>query len=621
MRSLHLPRWRSRKWLATVLAFAATAAGLAVTSSPASANSSEPIAIGIFRAGDMRVLHVSGDGVTNSSRVVAAAYIPGISGPDVGRQRWKLERLPASEGYPDYAYRIRNPATNKCLNKSGAVTGNSAPIILYTCENKKNEVWYTGIEPSANGIQLASYVDYRCLNVRGKNTADNAEVVSYDCGTNWNEYWKLRTGKFDCGVRTRDWTGTSQMCIQGSENFQGLVANWYNDPAQLAYRNPASYPLSNVVQRYAGITPINAQGVASGGVELGWQAQRTSSTNATAAYNAYWLETLPTSQHYYAVSAVDEFGASNGSTVADGRNHTYMLLGAGTSGQWEVYFDYNRVGTTAGQPGGRMRTSEVGQRVRYLDAATLPKTTQIRTQLMDANGVLRRPYYAETAVGTPKQCQMPPVYEDFGGGEGGNKPPWCLDASRSTFQQPDLPLQTGVFTVAKPTTSSVAAAVPPLPRLQPRTDSHNGVDQKALAACLQTNADHCLDTVSGLRACVLAHHQRCNSVTDSSGLYRRSDRIGLSEARERAKAQVRLAGTTTVKLATADTARTTTIGALRADVPDIQADWLPDIEEVHVLTGDDAVTGLSAAADKVFRGWTLVYLARAGSLIYASVGR
>ncbi|GAB1690704.1 RICIN domain-containing protein [Krasilnikovia sp. M28-CT-15] len=612
-------RWA---WLAGVLSVVAVAAGLTVGSAPAYANTSDPVAIGVFRAGDMRVLHVSGDGTSNSSRIVASTYIPGTTGADVGRQRWKLERLPASEGFPDYAYRIRNVATNKCLDKSGSVTGNGAPIILYTCNNGSNQVWWTGITASASGTQWRNYNDYRCMDVRGGSTANNAEVISFDCGTGWNQFWKLRTGSFDCGYRTRDWTGMSQMCVRGSQNFTALISNWKNFPAQLAYRDPGSYPLSNVVRRYTRIVPINGQGTSSGtAVEVGWQAQRTSSSVATPVYSAYWIETLAIGQQVHAIPAVDEFNAPNGSAVADSRNHTYMLTGTGTAGQFDIYFDYNRVGTTGGQPGGRLRDSEAGLQVRYLDATGLADPVELRTQLMDENGIVRRPYYAETAVATPKQCNMPPDYADYGGGTGSNKPPWCLDATRITYTQPDWPLQTDVFTVRKPTTAAAAAQT--AQRLRVQQPGHEGVDQSALAACLQTQASNCLDTVPGLRACVLARKDTCNTVTTTDKPTRQARPIGLAEAKTLAKAQLRTASANprAARAVNAEVARTTTVGELRSQLSGFHPVNMPDTEKVHVLSGDDTVAAVDSAARGTYHGWTLVYRVQDGSLLFAVVGR
>lgn len=596
----------------------ATASLLAIGNLPAYANSSEPIAIGVFRAGDLRVLQVSGDGTSNNSPIVASTYVAGVSGADVARQRWKLEPLPGGEGFPDYAYRIRHVASGKCLDKTGTIAGNNAPIILYTCNGKPNQVWWTGTQPSDKGTQLMNYDDYRCMVLKGASTANNTPLISYDCNGGWNEYYKLRTGSFDCGERSREWTGWSRMCIRGSQNFPSITTSLKHRTVALAYKNPSSFVLSNVVQQYTEITPIDAQGIAGGAVEYGWQAARTSSTVATPVYNSYWLETRTGGQQYHAVPATDEFGAANGSTVADGRGHSYLLAGTGTSGQWDVYFDYNRVGTTTGQIGGRMRDSETGLRVRYLDAATLALPAELRTQLMDENGTVRRPYYNETAVSTPKQCNMPPVWDDFSGGAGENLPPWCLDASRTSYEQPDWPLQADVFTVRKPTSTTSAANAP---ALRVSRDSFNGVDQHALVACMDNDANQCLSTVPGLRECIARRVNTCNVTAPATpAAAARRVRTSVAEVRKSAAAQLRLAGATT-RQATADTARTTTVGELRSQIPQFTAMNIADSTTVHVLTGDDTVTGMTDSDDSVYHGWTMVYLADGGSLLYAQLGR
>jgi len=201
---------RRKLFLAVAGIAVLVAAAVAVPAGPAAAaTTAEPVAIAVGRTGDVRVLQIGGDGTSNSSPIVMAPYVPNT---DVAssRQRWSFE-LGTGSGIPTFAYRIRSPATGKCLNSSGATPQNKAPIILYTCNGTTsgtNEIWWMDSDPWPGGVSFRNLRDDRCVDITGASTANNAPLESYTCqdtDTAWNQLFKTRTGSFDCTVRDSDW--------------------------------------------------------------------------------------------------------------------------------------------------------------------------------------------------------------------------------------------------------------------------------------------------------------------------------------------------------------------------------------------------------------------------------
>jgi hypothetical protein len=85
-------------------------------------------------------------------------------------------------------------------------------------------------------------------------------------------------------------------------------------------------------------------------------------------------------------------------------------------------------------------------------------------QLMDPNGVWRRPYLSQTGTGQPKDCEAPPRYEDWGY-DTVNKPPNCFTASYSVRAGATAtdPVELDTFTVGKPAATSALTEQTPAP--------------------------------------------------------------------------------------------------------------------------------------------------------------
>ena len=608
---MQVSRGRRRTWGA--LAAAALVALSMLPAAPAMADAPESIAIGPIRAGDTRVLYVGGDGVADRSPVVIRSYVAGLSGSAVNRQRWVLEPT-SGTGIPSYAYRIKHVSSGKCLDKSqdnGAVNG--APIYLYTCSTAKNQIWWFPSSPDGDGLRLRNAVDNRCLDVKDSSTAEGSSLQVWSCASvatsAWNQRWMFRTGTMDCSGRNREWTD-SRMCMSaGSAYYTGVMASWHHNPVGLAYKNPNTYLLSNSFRSRFALQPIDSQGSGSGLVEFGWEAERNNS-NSTVQYNGYWIESGAAGEEYHSIPAEDAPGFPNGSASADTRQHNYMALGTGTSGEWDLYFDYNYVGTTANQVGGRTRTVDVGALARYIDAATLGAALEYRTQLMDGNGVWRRPFLVGTATTTPKTCGAPPVWDDYSGGAGGNNPPWCLKSGRY-IQTNTNPVEVSSYNVVKPTNATASRRNPGIPEPLVGAGHVNGVNQAVLADCLNNAADECLQAVPGLKDCVDAK-LRCNQVAPrGEGRTTQSQLLSAEGAKTQAASTLPFPQGAHPRIDDWQVQKATgaTLGRnLPKDVP-------PNAP-VLVVAGTALLESWTADAPPTSKRWTLYYHQTTGRLLY-----
>jgi hypothetical protein len=178
-------------------------------------------------------------------------------------------------------------------------------------------------------------------------------------------------------------------------------------------------------------TVVNAQGTQTGDVQLGWRALRAPTSTGGVTYNAYRQEYGNNVEEYYAISALDPVGDPNGCDSANGTQHTDLLLASATANQWDLFYDFNFVATTARQSDGRANFVDAGVQSRYVDALTQAQPFEFRVQLTNVADVWVKPTVEQTALGDSKQCGMFPIWEDFSGGAGNNQPPWCLSVART----------------------------------------------------------------------------------------------------------------------------------------------------------------------------------------------
>jgi hypothetical protein len=578
----------------------------------------EPVAIAVGRDGDGRVLHVGGDGSSNSSPIVVAPYVANTAAGST-RQRWIFERVTGS-GMPTFAYRIKNPATGKCLNAAGGTPVNEAPIILFPCNGTlsgTNEIWWMDSSPDPTGVHIRNKRDNRCVDIASRSSANNARLVNYTCNevdTAWNQIFQVRTGSFYCTERQRDWGATAGLCVSPTPT-SGIMGAWFNVPSTIAYKNPSTYVLSNELRSRIKVDVLDADNIATGEVQMGWRALRAPTTNGTVSYNAYWEEWGQDGEEYHTVPPLDPIGRPNGSQVADGTQHTYMMLASSTAGQWDLFYDFNYFATTQRQSGNRAGFVTVGLQSRYIDALTQAQPYDFRVQTTNVAGVWVKPELTQAALGNSKECGMFPVWEDFSGGTGNNQPPWCLTTARTLT---DTKTAVEVTSISKPTSAVSLAGPRRAAKVQERSGVVNGVDQAQLSRCMAEDPARCLQTVSGLERCVqkrllcsvspAAKHTIARSRVAMTG----TDAIAVARSLLRTEpADAKTAA------AEPQVTRTTIAGA---GVPEAAGSGLAADTQVYVVTGRGPVRSWNANSATTYGRWTAVVDATTSSVLYARLG-
>lgn len=317
--------------------------------------------------------------------------------------------------------------------------------------------------------------------------------------------------------------------------------------------------------------------------------------------------------------SIEEFHTISGTpygNLDDGRLHHYLLLANGNGTEFDVLYDYNTVGTTRLQEGGRFINSYATTSVVNPNTVTLPQAFENRVQVRDGNRIFRRPRIGEVSRSEPKTCHalptdVDPLWDQV------NLPPWCLTTALGTTA---AGTEVQYLRVGKPNSLRVRTTAPPGQAAAGGPAVVNGVDQQKLRDCLGTDSTLCLDTVPGLRECVAAR-KVCNSGPVAPSTARRSATpMKPEQARDRA-----------ARLLTADSARsqapagharaTTTAqlgAALRAKLPaSASADGTP----LNVVTAHHAARSLSGGAERTYQGYTAVFDARTSELLYACLGQ
>ncbi|MEU6024710.1 hypothetical protein, partial [Micromonospora sp. NPDC047134] len=332
--------------------------------------------------------------------------------------------------------------------------------------------------------------------------------------------------------------------------------------------------------------------------EMGWRGSYSSETD-TSTHTAYWLEVGIEDEY-----VVEEFHAIQrpDSTLADGSMHTWMSLG-NDAGEWDLFYDFNHVGTTRFAPGNRTRDLEYGLLTRHAEYASLATPFENRLQLLDGNDVWHRPTLGQVSGFSRNICGLPDPFS-LEMGEA-NTPPYCYTSSTTARSTGEVDR----VTLGKPAAGTLAAAAP-----TPNTAStavHNGVDQRALADCLGDDPARCLETVPGLAACVAARKQ-CNALParPATSSERRKP-VTPAEAQKLAGRDLRVKS---------PGGRVATLTSDEIGRSGIALDGAPVGTNVHVVTGDATVNGLGKRSDLTYQGYTMVYDAADGRLLYACLG-
>jgi hypothetical protein len=554
------------------------------------------VAIGQATTGDLQVLAADTDAA--GTQVKVRAYHVGLLA-DVKSQRWRFEVI--TQGTVP-VYRIRHVSSSRCLQSSAAADG--ADVILADCTTTNPQLWTVGNAQTFpfSGFDLRSKRDGRCLDLYY--SQDGEPATMWTCSSIYDtQLWRTRVGAFDCAERS-----VVGLCVQSDQPIFGVMGAWRQQPMSL--NQPGSYnPDANTMSNFVTWDPLDSSGDNPGYdyAELGWRGIWTSNSGTTT-HSAYWLEGGIENEQF-----VEEYHAINelDSTLADGSTHTWMSLG-NDSGQWDMFYDFNPVGTTRFAAGNRIRDLEYGLLPQYAENTALATGFEDRVQILDGNSVWRRPRLGEVAQFDANICGQPnPSAIEFGET---NTPPYCFTTSlvpRASTTS-GSPAEVDRFVMGKPAADPLTIG-PRAAANQAGVASgkiHNGVDQRLLAGCMATDATRCLTTVPGLAECVQAR-KICNITHRVPA--NRGVPISADKARRLAQQTVKddSSNATTTSLTSAELLRQTKI-ALRGVEP---------LEEVHVVTGDGAVRSLSRQAEREFRGYTMIYQAQTGQLLYACLGQ
>lgn len=295
-------------------------------------------------------------------------------------------------------------------------------------------------------------------------------------------------------------TQWAMLCGKAGEPIAGAFATWRNLPITF----DGSYdPTINVAAaNYLTVTPDTT---AFSNVRIGLYAQKTGPNTAT--YAPHWEELTGQGGRETAVNT------GSGPGTADGKNHSYLLQRQPNGDQWEVFYDFNSVGTTTGQkpvPRGDQNRIDVGLEVNHPEHVNVPLFDD-RPQYLSENKVWSRllPDRTASQLGLGTCGEKDPFTNTV------NTPPYCFDATQ-TLETPKPATPPGIasWRVGKPLVATTPA--PPAhssafsaPGADDRPAIYHGVDQQLLHACLQNSPGSCLSQVPGLAECLRTFKQ-CN---------------------------------------------------------------------------------------------------------------
>ncbi|WP_306965090.1 hypothetical protein [Streptomyces afghaniensis] len=386
-------------------------------------------------------------------------------------------------------------------------------------------------------------------------------------------------------------------CSEPGEPMIGSFATWRNIPIIFDQVDIGSATMQ--VANYLRVSPNTSSSPLAPNIEIGLYAEKTGKTTHT--YGPRWSELTTSGGRTAAIRA----GVNP--TKPDKRNHTYMTVRQDSGNQWDVLYDFNKVGATTKQlkvVGGSTNRVDVGLEVTGPQYTNVPSIAN-RMQFMTGNKAWQQVVTGNVA----KSVTLPACSTS-------HKPPNCFTTKltdSSKFTQ---------WTVSKPRRQAAAVAslatVPATPTHGPDTAvatlpaTFNGVDQQALQACLENDPDSCLATVPGLSECVVTVRV-CNAAVLPSGEPSEDAATGADVSAADIRAQA----------------------AAAFDVPNdalaIQPPTSPAALKAHPQEADDSVDAAWTVSstsstpglqhtDRRFDGFTARYSARTGALLDACWG-
>ncbi|WP_416901303.1 RICIN domain-containing protein [Micromonospora echinospora] len=550
----------------------------------------DPVAIGQQTPGDLQVLATDTD--TAGSLVMVRTYKADLPAA-VKSQRWSFEVITPGASP---VYRIRHVSSNRCLQSAGAADG--AGVVIADCGTSNPQLWTTQTD-SLGGFYLKSKRDGRCLDIWA--SVNGEPAIMYTCSSYFStQLWRPRTGAAECGERS-----ITALCVTTTQPVFGVMGTWRQQPMSLEINGSTDPYDANTMYNMISWNPLTSAGADPGFdyVEMGWRGRW--SAGSTTSHQAYWLEdgivNEQVIEEYHAINEAD-------STLPDGSTHTWMALG-NSNGQWDVFYDFNPVGTTRLASGSRTREIEYGLLDQDHENSFLATPFENRVQIFDGNSVWRRPRLGETGQIPGNICGLPnPTYTYTEP----STPPYCY--TTSLVGRPSSttggPPEVDRFVVGKPAVDTLMAATPATSVKEGPAGTHNGVDQRKLAACMATDPTSCLTTVPGLAQCVQAR-KICNVAGASSRP--EGTPVTAEAAREHARR--------TVKDPTSDTQVNTLNTAAFQTRYGVAPTGIGTTEKLHVVTGRGTVQSLGAHPKRSYSGYTMAYQAQTGRLLYACLGQ
>ncbi|MDX2699255.1 hypothetical protein [Streptomyces ipomoeae] len=386
-------------------------------------------------------------------------------------------------------------------------------------------------------------------------------------------------------------------CSQPGEPMIGGFATWRNVPITFDQTNTGSATVQ--VANYLRVSPNTSSSPLAPNIEIGLYAEKTGKTTRT--YGPRWSELTNSGGRTKAITA----GVNP--TKPDKRNHTYMTVRQAGGNQWDVLYDFNKVGSTAKQLkvlGGSTNRIDVGLEVTGPKYINVPSIAN-RMQFMTGNKV-----WEQVATGNVARSVTLPACS------ASRKPPNCFttkltDGSKFTQWTASKPRRQATAAISPGPAHATSAksgdiAVGDLP------STFNGVDQQALRACLESDPDNCLSTVPGLSECVVTMR-----VCNAAALLSRGTTKNTTPDADVSAADIR----TRAAAAFGVSARTLSIE------PPVSPTGL----QAHLRAADDTgttvwtVTSTSRTrglqnTDRLFDGFTARYSAHTGALLEACWG-
>jgi hypothetical protein len=386
-------------------------------------------------------------------------------------------------------------------------------------------------------------------------------------------------------------------CSQPGEPMIGGFATWRNVPITFDQSDTGSATVQ--VANYLRVSPNTSSSPLAPNIEIGLYAEKTGKTTHT--YGPRWSELTTSGGRTTAIKA----GVNP--NKPDKRNHTYMTVRQDSGNQWDVLYDFNKVGSTTKQLkvlGGNTNRIDIGLEVMGPKYINVPSIAN-RMQFMTGNKV-----WQQVATGNVAKSVTLPVCSSS------HKPPNCFTTKltdSSKFTQ---------WSVSKPRRETSAVSAPAaLQSAPPRSadaapaglpSTFNGVDQQALQSCLENDPDNCLATVPGLSECVVTVRS-CNAAALSAGgpPEETTPGTGVTAADIRAQASAAF----DVPSDTVAVEPPAGPGALKAQPP-------------HAASSSDAAWTVSSTSptpglqhtDRRYEGFTARYSARTGELLEACWG-